>query len=53
MDLPAAVQAVFKELSQGRAYPETFHEAIPSLSWMLSGQGACAPSKPKTLHQHK
>lgn len=31
MDLPMAVQAVFKELRHGRAYPETFHEAIPSL----------------------
>lgn len=30
MDLPAAVQAVFKELRHGR-YAETFHEAIPSL----------------------
>lgn len=30
------------------------HSMRPSpRSWMPSGQGACSPSKPKTLHQHK
>lgn len=46
MDLPAAVQAVFKELRHGR-YAETFHEAIPSLLNAVRARCPAHPASPR------
>lgn len=55
MDLAAAVQSVFKELGDGKAYPEILHEAVAGLLNAIQRwrEGVCTPSKPKTIHRYK